>query len=255
LLILENASFAWGGACEPEHRNRKDKAQEGQSPRNRKDKAREGQSPRNRKDKAQEGQSPRNRAVSAQGEHSGGECGSAAGLSAAPGATFSIYPAAVSGVTFSVYPGDLLMVAGAVGAGKSSMLSGILGEALLISGSVDSSGAGDRVAYCSQNAWVQNLSVRDNILFGKDMEEDWYNRVLAGCALESDLFLLPHGDGTIIGERGVTLSGGQKQRVALARAVGPERRQWALGLGTAAGSFGAAGWTANMAWEWTCCVR
>ena len=68
-------------------------------------------------------------------------------------------------------------------------------------------------------AWLQNASIRGNILFGLPFDEDRYNKVLDVCALNSDLEIFEFGDKTEIGEKGITLSGGQKQRVALARAV------------------------------------
>jgi ABC-type transport system involved in cytochrome bd biosynthesis fused ATPase/permease subunit len=75
------------------------------------------------------------------------------------------------------------------------------------------------MAYISQNAWIQTGTVRDNILFGSPMDTQRYEDTLARCSLVKDLELLPYGDCTQIGERGVNLSGGQKQRVQLARAL------------------------------------
>ncbi|MEQ2167636.1 hypothetical protein GOODEAATRI_006062 [Goodea atripinnis] len=75
------------------------------------------------------------------------------------------------------------------------------------------------VAYVPQQAWIQNATVQDNILFGRDKLKTWYQRVLDACALLPDLDILPAGDATEIGEKGLNLSGGQKQRVSLARAV------------------------------------
>jgi ATP-binding cassette subfamily C (CFTR/MRP) protein 1 len=76
-----------------------------------------------------------------------------------------------------------------------------------------------RLAYCQQNAWIQNLTVRENILFGAPFEEDRYWRAVKAAALPSDLELFADGDGTELGERGVTLSGGQKSRLNIARAL------------------------------------
>ena len=100
--------------------------------------------------------------------------------------------------------------------GKSSLLSGIIGEMRRITGSVYVSGS---LGYCSQSAWIQNASIRDNILFGLSYNESRYNTAISVCALNRDLDILPAGDLTEIGEKGINLSGGQKQRVNLARGV------------------------------------
>lgn len=76
-----------------------------------------------------------------------------------------------------------------------------------------------KVAYVSQTAWIQTGTIQQNILFGSTMDEYRYQEVLQKCFLVKDLEMLPFGDCTVIGERGVNLSGGQKQRVQLARAL------------------------------------
>ncbi|XP_075708502.1 ATP-binding cassette sub-family C member 4 isoform X1 [Rhinoderma darwinii] len=119
-------------------------------------------------------------------------------------------------VSCSVRPGELLAVIGPVGAGKSSLLSAVLGELPKYKGFVDIRG---RIAYVSQQPWVFSGTVRSNILFGKEYNQEKYERVLRVCALKKDLLQLEDGDVTMIGDRGVTLSGGQKARVNLARAV------------------------------------
>uniref|UniRef100_A0A8B9K2E4 ATP-binding cassette, sub-family C (CFTR/MRP), member 2 n=1 Tax=Astyanax mexicanus TaxID=7994 RepID=A0A8B9K2E4_ASTMX len=121
-----------------------------------------------------------------------------------------------SAVSLQVSPGALVAVVGAVGSGKSSLVSALLGEMHSLSGSVNIKGD---VAYVPQQAWVQNATLRDNVLFGSDPDERRFCRVLEACALEPDLDLLPAGVQTEIGEKGINLSGGQKQRVSLARAV------------------------------------
>jgi len=76
-----------------------------------------------------------------------------------------------------------------------------------------------KIAYVSQEAWIQNKTVKENILFTKTYNEHLYNKVVEACSLQQDFEQLPGGDETEIGERGINLSGGQKQRISLARSV------------------------------------
>ncbi|KAM6197294.1 ATP-binding cassette sub-family C member 6 [Sarcoramphus papa] len=119
-------------------------------------------------------------------------------------------------IDLTVPRGSLLAVVGQVGAGKSSLLSALLGELEKTDGCVTMK---DTAAYVPQQAWIQNASVEDNILFGKEMNETWFNRVIDACALQPDLESFPAGQKSEIGEKGINISGGQKQRVNLARAV------------------------------------
>jgi len=96
------------------------------------------------------------------------------------------------------------------------LLSCILGEIPKLSGEVKICGM---TAYVSQSAWIQSGKIQDNILFGKEMDMDKYERVLESCSLKKDLEILPFGDQTVIGERGINLSGGQRQRIQIARAL------------------------------------
>ncbi|OAD06293.1 hypothetical protein MUCCIDRAFT_139417 [Mucor lusitanicus CBS 277.49] len=142
------------------------------------------------------------------------------------------------------FPNDeLSLISGATGAGKTLMLLGLLGEAVLLDGKVAcprvpladtieseiGSATADMdpedwildraLAYVSQTPWLQNASIRNNILFGLPYIESRYKETLTACALDKDMSILEDGDRTEIGEKGITLSGGQKARVALARAV------------------------------------
>uniref|UniRef100_A0A8D0CYJ5 ABC-type glutathione-S-conjugate transporter n=1 Tax=Sander lucioperca TaxID=283035 RepID=A0A8D0CYJ5_SANLU len=119
-------------------------------------------------------------------------------------------------ISMKVKTGSLVAVVGHVGSGKSSLLAAMLGEMERRSGSVSIKGS---LAYVPQQAWIQNASLMNNILFGEERTESWYQRVLEACALLPDLDILPAGDATEIGEKGLNLSGGQRQRVSLARAV------------------------------------
>ncbi|XP_065528068.1 ATP-binding cassette sub-family C member 2 isoform X2 [Lathamus discolor] len=124
--------------------------------------------------------------------------------------------AAIRDINLDITPGSLVAVVGAVGSGKSSLVSAMLGEMEHIKGHINIQGS---LAYVPQQAWIQNATLKDNILFGSELDEARYQQVIKACALLPDLELLPAGDQTEIGEKGINLSGGQKQRVSLARAV------------------------------------
>lgn len=119
-------------------------------------------------------------------------------------------------INMRIRNGTLTAVVGTFGSGKSSLVSAILGFMSKNTGTVNVYG---NIAFVPQQAWIQNSSLKNNILFGKPFVEDFYNQVIEACALMPDLEMLPGGDMVEIGEKGVNLSGGQKQRVSIARAV------------------------------------
>ncbi|RHY49978.1 hypothetical protein DYB30_010925 [Aphanomyces astaci] len=120
-------------------------------------------------------------------------------------------------ISLQLEPGTLTMVVGAVGSGKSSLVSAILGDVHVTSGSRH---VRARFSYVNQESWIQHATVRDNIVFVSDLYDlDLYDRVIRACQLSPDLAMLPKGDLTEIGERGINLSGGQKARISLARAM------------------------------------
>ncbi|RHZ09119.1 hypothetical protein DYB31_016195, partial [Aphanomyces astaci] len=125
-------------------------------------------------------------------------------------------PMTLKDISLTIAPNTLTIVVGPVGSGKSSLISALLGEIHQISGSRLVTG---RVAYVNQEAWIQHATLKDNILFTSAFDDVKYDRVVAACQLKADLAVLPDGDQTEIGERGINLSGGQKARVSLARAM------------------------------------
>ncbi|KAI1893848.1 hypothetical protein AGOR_G00127890 [Albula goreensis] len=128
-------------------------------------------------------------------------------------------------IDLTVPQGKLVGICGSVGSGKTSLISAILGQMTLLEGTVAVSGD---FAYVAQQAWILNASLRDNILFGKEYEEERYQMVVSACCLRPDLAILPNGDLTEIGERGANLSGGQRQRISLARALYSDRAIYIL---------------------------
>ncbi|KAJ5758762.1 hypothetical protein N7520_005918 [Penicillium odoratum] len=130
----------------------------------------------------------------------------------------------LSDVNIKFPTGELSIIHGETGSGKSLLLSAIIGEVDLLRGQVESPASKQPVAFVSQTPWLQNATVKENILFGSSFEEVRYLKVLRACALETDLAALKLGDQTYIGLRGVKLSGGQRARVALARALYSQAR-------------------------------
>jgi ABC-type bacteriocin/lantibiotic exporter with double-glycine peptidase domain len=153
-------------------------------------------------------------------------------------------------VDLKVKKGEFVCVIGDVGSGKSSLLSAIIGDMIYLPRKEIDVFGGESVmkkkadfdvlkkrllspefeftspvkvdgslSYVEQQAWIQNMSIRDNILFGKPLNKTRYINTIIACQLEKDLEILPAGDMTEIGEKGINLSGGQKARVSLARAV------------------------------------
>ncbi|KAK1994906.1 P-loop containing nucleoside triphosphate hydrolase protein [Colletotrichum falcatum] len=138
-------------------------------------------------------------------------------------------PPVLHDVDLEVPASTLTMLVGPVGSGKSTLLKSVVGETYRFAGSVEyavaddnnnsSSGSSMDVAYCDQDAWILNQSIKDNIFGGAGYDPVLYSRVIQACQLDEDLGLLPRGDETLVGSSGAALSGGQKQRIALARAV------------------------------------
>uniref|UniRef100_A0AAR2KZ46 ATP-binding cassette, sub-family C (CFTR/MRP), member 9 n=1 Tax=Pygocentrus nattereri TaxID=42514 RepID=A0AAR2KZ46_PYGNA len=135
----------------------------------------------------------------------------------------------LSDINIRIPTGQLTMIVGQVGCGKSSLLLAMLGEMQTHSGKVYWMGCEltlvtcvknrYSVAYAAQKSWLLNATVEDNITFGSPFNKQRYKAVIDACSLQPDIDLLPFGDQTEIGERGINLSGGQRQRICVARAL------------------------------------
>ncbi|XP_028342907.1 ATP-binding cassette sub-family C member 10 isoform X2 [Physeter macrocephalus] len=147
-------------------------------------------------------------------------------------ALFSWDPVGTSQETFishlEVKKGMLVGIVGKVGCGKSSLLAAIAGELHRLRGRMAVWRLSKGFGLATQEPWIQFATIRDNILFGKTFDAQLYKEVLEACALNDDLSILPAGDQTEVGEKGVTLSGGQRARIALARAVYQEKELYLL---------------------------
>ncbi|KAL3262061.1 hypothetical protein ABHI18_003168 [Aspergillus niger] len=124
----------------------------------------------------------------------------------------------LSDITLVIRQGSVVVVAGSIGSGKSSLLKAILGELCFVSG-YSYVRPHLRMAYCAQEPWLLNDTIRNNILGGRAMDSGWYQQVLEAVHLLPDLDSLSERDSTIIGHGGSRLSGGQRQRISLARAL------------------------------------
>ncbi|KAJ3061801.1 Multidrug resistance-associated protein 1 [Podochytrium sp. JEL0797] len=133
-----------------------------------------------------------------------------AGASKSPANTDSL----LKNISLRIPKGSLTAIVGSVGSGKSSLLNALIGEMRKVSGTVAFS---DEMAYAAQTPWIQNATVRDNVLFGTKFEKARYLQALFDAALLPDLRILRDSDQTSIGEKGINLSGGQKQRINIAR--------------------------------------
>ncbi|XP_036977820.1 ATP-binding cassette sub-family C member 9 isoform X3 [Acanthopagrus latus] len=126
----------------------------------------------------------------------------------------------LSNINIRIPTGQLTMIVGQVGCGKSSLLLAMLGEMQTIEGRVYWSNKNRySVAYATQKSWLLNATVEENITFGSPFNKQRYKAVIDACSLQPDIDLLPFGDQTEIGERGINLSGGQRQRICVARAL------------------------------------
>ncbi|XP_033103781.1 multidrug resistance-associated protein 5-like isoform X2 [Anneissia japonica] len=123
-------------------------------------------------------------------------------------------------INLNVKKGELIGVCGSVGSGKTSLLSALLCQMEQSNGSIATDGS---FAYAAQEPMILNETLKENILFGNELHKQKYDSALFSCCLQQDIDILPCGDETEIGERGINLSGGQKQRVSLARALYAEK--------------------------------
>ena len=119
-------------------------------------------------------------------------------------------------INLTLYPGQVTTVIGSIGSGKTSFLLSFLREIPSIKGQLNFKG---RVAYVEQEPIIFSGTVKSNILFGQDLNEELYKKVVKACNLKDDFRQFDEGDQTLVGERGITLSGGQKARISLARAL------------------------------------
>ncbi|KAL3266128.1 hypothetical protein HHI36_010314 [Cryptolaemus montrouzieri] len=131
-------------------------------------------------------------------------------------------------ISIKIKKGEFIGVMGTVGCGKSSLLSAVLAELQMTEGDIAITQVEGGFGFVTQQPWLQRGTIRDNILFGKTYDEQRYKSVVFACGLAEDIYLLPAGDFTGVGDSGTTLSGGQKARIALARAIYQDKSVYLL---------------------------
>ena len=122
-------------------------------------------------------------------------------------------------ISLGLQKGSFTLVLGPVGSGKSALLHAVMADMKLDAGNRFVSKDFYAFAFCSQEAWLPNDSIRNIIVGESDYDSIWYNTVVHACALSIDIACFPAGEQTTVGDKGMSLSGGQKQRLALARAL------------------------------------
>jgi ATP-binding cassette subfamily C (CFTR/MRP) protein 1 len=120
-------------------------------------------------------------------------------------------PAILTDIDFKAEKGSITVLVGPVGSGKSTLVESILGET--ISDQPASEHLSGSVAYCTQQAWLENGTIRSNIIGVSPFDRTWYRNVKFACGLDEDLRQMEKGDNTLVGSKGLNLSGGQKQRI------------------------------------------
>ena len=125
----------------------------------------------------------------------------------------------LSNINLTVKKGEFICIIGEVGSGKSSLIQAILNNMIIISNKNTKIIVNGNISYVGQEAWIQNNTIQNNIIFYRPYDATKYQTILDLCELNQDLQSFPGGDLTEIGEKGVNLSGGQKARISLARAM------------------------------------
>ncbi len=124
---------------------------------------------------------------------------------------------ALEDINIDFRSGELTCIVGSVGSGKSALLSCIVGELSTSEGTIERSYGS--IAYATQDPWIMNGTIKDNIVMGKVFDPVFYKEIVAACGLNQDFTQFIDGDQTIVGDRGVQCSGGQRARIGLARAL------------------------------------
>lgn len=132
--------------------------------------------------------------------------------SASFGWTQNAKEAILRDVNVDIPASSLTLVVGPVASGKSTLLKSLLGETYLHSGTVEVSDL-EELAYCDQDSWILNQTIRENIVAFSEYTKAFYDTVVRACQLEEDFRHLPQGDLSKVGSQGISLSGGQKARV------------------------------------------
>ncbi|KAK4444565.1 ABC transporter [Podospora aff. communis PSN243] len=125
----------------------------------------------------------------------------------------------LEGVSLSLSRSTFTLLLGPVASGKSTLCKALVGEIPFLNGTLEVAQPRQRTAYCDQDSFLFNTTIRENIIGFNAFHGPWYEEVVHACQLAEDFAALPEADHTQVGSKGGALSGGQKRRVALARAI------------------------------------